>query len=78
MQSQEVWSPVHIWALADKARSSAASCWGTSGLEECPTQGPGAILSDPAQEPWRVLRHLGLEVQSEVSNLLLNGCFRSY
>lgn len=78
MESQEVQSPVNIWALGDKAQSSAAFAGGPSGLEERPTQGPQAILSDPAREPWRVLRHLGLEVQLKVSNLLLNGCFRSY
>lgn len=78
MESQEAQSPVHTQAFADEARSSATSCWGTSGSGERPTQGPGAIPSDPAREPRCVLRHLGLEVQSKVSNLLLNGCFRSY
>lgn len=58
MKSQEVQSPGTIWALADKAQSSATSCWGPPGLAERPTQGPRPLrvtlhgsMARP-QAPW--------------------------
>lgn len=49
---------------------------GPAGLQECHKQGPFAIQGDLTQEHWLILRHLGLEVQWKVSNLLLKWLFQ--